>query len=70
MEELERRYDNRRLIEAAAGELVAEYASSGEVCDALYDGIIGLLDRQAALTKREVRLRQMKEDLWKNSKDS
>ena len=66
MARVDSRIDSRKLIEAAAGELVAEYASGGEVCDALYDGILGLLDRQAALTEREARLQQMKEDLWKS----
>ena len=46
--------DSRRDIERDAGELVADYASGGPICDELYDGILGLLDRQAALTEREV----------------
>lgn len=46
--------DTRERIEADAGELVADYASSGSVCGALYNGILGLLDRQAALTEREI----------------
>lgn len=45
--------DTRAMIEMEAGELVADYAASGEVCDKLYNGILELLDRQAAITERE-----------------
>ena len=47
--------DTREQLEADAGELTADYAASGGVCDALYQGIIDLLDRQAAITERECR---------------
>ena len=46
--------DSREKLEADASELTADYAASGDVCDALYGGIVGLLDRQAAITEREV----------------
>lgn len=46
--------DSREKLEADASELTAYYAASGDVCDALYGGIVGLLDRQAYITRREV----------------
>lgn len=46
--------DSREKLEAGASELTADYAASGDVCDALYVGIVGLLDRQASITRREV----------------
>lgn len=46
--------DSREKLEAEASELVADYAASGEVCDTMYNGIIELLDRQAAITEREM----------------
>lgn len=46
--------DSREKLEADASELTADYAASGDVCDALYGGIVGLLDRQAAITEREL----------------
>lgn len=45
--------DTREKLEAEASELVADYAVSGNVCDALYHGITALLDRQDAITRRE-----------------
>ena len=45
--------DSREKLEAEASELVADYAASGEVCDPMYNGIIELLDRQAAITERK-----------------
>lgn len=49
--------DSREKLEADASELTADYAASGDVCDALYGGIVGLLDRQAAITEREAQKR-------------
>lgn len=46
--------DSREKLEADASELVADYAASGSVCDALYQGILALLNRQAAITEREL----------------
>lgn len=46
--------DSREKLEADASELTADYAASGDVCDALYGGIVELLDRQAAITECEV----------------
>ena len=52
-DELHDEPDSREKLEAEASELVAEYAASGDVCDALYHGMLGLLDRQAAITAEE-----------------
>lgn len=49
--------DSREKLEADASELTADYAASGDVCDALYGGIVGLLDRQAAIAHREAFMR-------------
>lgn len=49
-----REQDSREKLEAEASELVADYAASGEVCDPMYNGIIELLDRQVAITEREL----------------
>lgn len=52
---LDAKFDSREKLEADASELTADYAASGDVCDALYGGIVGLLDRQAAITEQEHR---------------
>lgn len=49
--------DSREKLEEDASELTADYAASGDVCDALYGGIVGLLDRQAAIAHREAFMR-------------
>lgn len=46
--------DSREKLEADASELTADYAASGDVCDALSGGIIELLDRQAEITEHEL----------------
>lgn len=47
--------DTREQLEASAEELTADFAIGGAF-DVLYGGIIGLLDRQAAITERNCRM--------------
>ena len=54
-DELHDEHDSREKLEVEASELVADYAASGEVCDPMYNGIIELLDRQAAITEEKTR---------------
>lgn len=56
--------DTREKLRYDASELTVDYAASGEVCDTLYYGILGLLDRQAAIAERE----QAVQWLWKVEK--
>lgn len=45
--------DSREKLLYDASELVADCAPSGKECDPMYRAIVELLDRQAAITKRE-----------------